>query len=139
MLSTATTLLMAHQSPAFVKEQLGHSSFQIAVDIYGHWFPGEGRNGLEEALTGPVRNQGENCISEKQKACNQLRLQTFSVLWCRRPESNRHERSSLRPQHSVSTSSTTSAILEFYLVVLFLSVIRWSYRETVPVRVLHKA
>jgi integrase len=58
----ATTLLMAHQSPAYVKEQLGHSSIAITVDIYGHWFPGEGRNGLEEALAGPVRNQGENCI-----------------------------------------------------------------------------
>ena len=58
----ATTLLMAHQSPAYVKEQLGHSSIAITVDIYGHWFPGEGRNGLEEALAGPVRNQGEKCI-----------------------------------------------------------------------------
>ena len=58
----ATTLLMAHQSPAYVKEQLGHSSIAITVDIYGHWFPGEGRNGLEEALSGPVRNQGEKCI-----------------------------------------------------------------------------
>jgi integrase len=58
----ATTLLMAHQSPAYVKEQLGHSSIAITVDIYGHWLPGEGRNGLEEALAGPVRNQGEKRI-----------------------------------------------------------------------------
>jgi integrase len=58
----ATTLLMAHQSPAYVKEQLGHSSIAITVDIYGHWFPGEGRYGLEEALVGPVPNRGEKCI-----------------------------------------------------------------------------
>jgi integrase len=58
----ATTLLMAHQSPAYVKEQLGHSSIAITVDIYGHWFPGEGRKGLEEALSGPVQNQHKNRI-----------------------------------------------------------------------------
>jgi integrase len=58
----ATTLLMAHQSPAYVKEQLGHSSIAITVDIYGHWFPEEGRNGLEEALVGPVPDPGEKCI-----------------------------------------------------------------------------
>ena len=58
----ATTLLMAHQSPAYVSKQLGHSSIAITVDIYGHWIPGEGRKGLEEALAGPVRNQGEKRI-----------------------------------------------------------------------------
>ena len=37
-------------SPAYVQKQLGHSSIQITVDIYGHWMPGEGRQDLEEAL-----------------------------------------------------------------------------------------
>ena len=47
--SYATRLLMAHQSPAYVQKQLGHSSISITVDIYGHWLPGMGRDGLEEA------------------------------------------------------------------------------------------
>lgn len=55
----ATIMLMAHQSPAYVQKQLGHSSISITVDTYGHWIPGEGRKGLEEALGGRkvVRNR----------------------------------------------------------------------------------
>ena len=48
----ATTLLMAGMSPAYVQKQLGHSSISMTEDIYGHWIPGEGRAGLEAALTG---------------------------------------------------------------------------------------
>ena len=48
----ATILLMAHQSPAYVQKQLGHSSISITVDTYGHWISGEGRRGLENALLG---------------------------------------------------------------------------------------
>jgi integrase len=46
----ATLLLMAHQSPGYVQKQLGHSSISITMDIYCHWIPGGGRDGLEEAL-----------------------------------------------------------------------------------------
>jgi integrase len=48
----ATLLLMAHQSPGYVQKQIGHSSISITMDIYCHWIPGEGRDGLEEALGG---------------------------------------------------------------------------------------
>jgi integrase len=48
----ASILLMANKSPAYVKEQLGHSSIMMTVDIYGHWIPGKGREGLEDALLG---------------------------------------------------------------------------------------
>jgi integrase len=48
----ATLLLMAHRSPAYVQHQLGHSSISITIDVYGHWIPGQGREGLEEALSG---------------------------------------------------------------------------------------
>ena len=68
----ATIMLMAHQSPAYVQKQLGHSSIQMTVDIYGHWIDGEGRQGLEDALC-PVPNGGENRIlshMEKNEARN---------------------------------------------------------------------
>jgi integrase len=55
----ATILLMAHQSPDYVQKQLGHSSISITVDTYGHWVSGEGRQGLEKALLGSVRNRNE--------------------------------------------------------------------------------
>ncbi len=46
----ATLLLMGHMSPAYVQKQLGHHSITMTVDIYGHWIPGEGRDGLEKVL-----------------------------------------------------------------------------------------
>jgi integrase len=48
----ATLLLTAHRSPGYVQKQLGHSSISITMDVYCHWMPGEGREGLEEALAG---------------------------------------------------------------------------------------
>jgi integrase len=35
----ASLLLSKGESPVYVKEQLGHSSIQITVDIYGKWMP----------------------------------------------------------------------------------------------------
>ena len=59
----ATILLMAHQSPAYVQKQLGHSSIKTTVDIYGYWISGEGRGGLEEALGGKVERKNDaKCI-----------------------------------------------------------------------------
>jgi integrase len=53
----ASILLIAHQSPAYVQKQLGHSSVSITVDIYGHLYDGDGREGLEDALLGPNYKQ----------------------------------------------------------------------------------
>ena len=76
----ATILLMNHMSPAHVQKQLGHSSISITVDIYGHWFQGEGRDGLEEALVFSCTKSGRKAhitTHEKRKDCNLLRLQHF--------------------------------------------------------------
>jgi integrase len=35
----ASILLSNGESPAYVKEQLGHSSIQMTVDIHGHLIP----------------------------------------------------------------------------------------------------
>jgi len=35
-----TTSLQQDESLAYVKEQLGHASIQITVDVYGHLIPG---------------------------------------------------------------------------------------------------
>jgi integrase len=39
----ASILLMSGESPAYVKEQLGHASIKITVDVYGHLIPGSNR------------------------------------------------------------------------------------------------
>ena len=50
----ASLLLSQGESPVYVKEQLGHSSIQITVDIYGHLIPGANKaavNKLDDAPT----------------------------------------------------------------------------------------
>jgi len=31
----------------YVKEQLGHSSIKVTVDLYGHYLPSENRNAID--------------------------------------------------------------------------------------------
>ena len=42
----ASLLLSNGESPVYVKEQLGHSSIQITVDIYGHLIPSSNRRAV---------------------------------------------------------------------------------------------
>jgi len=42
----ASLLLSNGESPVYVKEQLGHSSIQITVDIYGHLIPSSNRGAV---------------------------------------------------------------------------------------------
>lgn len=55
--SYASILLMAHQSVAYVSRQLGHSSIDTTIRYYCHWIPGEGRDGLEDALCPKPKNK----------------------------------------------------------------------------------
>jgi len=42
----ASLLLQNGESPQYVKEQLGHSSIKITVDVYGHLIPGANRQAV---------------------------------------------------------------------------------------------
>jgi len=44
--SYASQLLSEGVSPVYVKEQLGHSSIQMTVDIYGRWIPNQNRDAV---------------------------------------------------------------------------------------------
>ncbi|GLI36183.1 tyrosine-type recombinase/integrase [Desulforhabdus amnigena] len=62
----ASLLLTDGQSPVYVKEQLGHSSIQMTVDIYGHLIPSSNRdavNRLDE--TQPSATQPQPAKIEK--------------------------------------------------------------------------
>jgi integrase len=51
----ASLLLQQGESPTYVKDQLGHSSIQMTVDVYGHLIPGHNRQAvdkLDDALAG---------------------------------------------------------------------------------------
>lgn len=44
----ASRLLSKGESPFYVKEQLGHSSIQVTIDIYGHLIPGSNRGAVNQ-------------------------------------------------------------------------------------------
>jgi len=39
--------LQQGESPQYVKEQMGHHSIQVTVDIYGHFIPGANRQAVD--------------------------------------------------------------------------------------------
>jgi integrase len=46
--SFATQLLQNGESPAYVRDQLGHHSIQVTVDIYGHLLPGGNKRAVDK-------------------------------------------------------------------------------------------
>ena len=53
----ASLFLAAGAPMIYVKEQLGHSTIQVTVDLYGHGRPGENRdavNGLPRSRVGQL-------------------------------------------------------------------------------------
>jgi integrase len=43
----ASLLLQQGESPVYVKEQMGHSSIQVTVDLYGHLIPGGNKQAVD--------------------------------------------------------------------------------------------
>ena len=43
----ASLLLQNNESPVYVKEQMGHSSIQVTVDLYGHLIPGGNKQAVD--------------------------------------------------------------------------------------------
>jgi integrase len=43
----ASLLLQQGESPQYVKEQMGHHSIQVTVDIYGHLIPGSNKQAVD--------------------------------------------------------------------------------------------
>ena len=49
----ASLLLSEGISPVYVQEQLGHSSIQMTVDIYGTWIPNSNRTAVNRLDVNP--------------------------------------------------------------------------------------
>ena len=54
----ASLLLQNGESPTYVKEQMGHSSIQVTVDVYGHLIPGANRQAVDRLDDATKRNPG---------------------------------------------------------------------------------
>ena len=62
----ASLLLSQGESPVYVKEQLGHQSIQITVDIYGHLIPSSNRGAVNRLDTPqPSATQTQPAQTEK--------------------------------------------------------------------------
>jgi integrase len=51
----ASLLIQNGESLAYVRDQLGHSSIQVTVDIYGHLVPGANRAAVDRLDAAPTR------------------------------------------------------------------------------------
>jgi integrase len=66
----ASLLIQRGESLAYVKEQMGHSSIQITVDVYGHLVPGGNRaavDRLDDAQPTATSAQPEEKIAVGEK------------------------------------------------------------------------
>jgi integrase len=68
----ASLLLQQGESPVYVKEQMGHSSIQVTVDLYGHLIPGGNKQAVDR-LDDYVKNGGSEAESATQPQPSQVR------------------------------------------------------------------
>jgi integrase len=62
----ASLLLSQGESPVYVKEQLGHQSIQITVDVYGHLIPSSNRGAVNRLDTPqPAATQTQPALTEE--------------------------------------------------------------------------
>ncbi len=95
--TTASLLLSDGASPVYVKEQLGHTSIQMTVDIYGHLIPSSNRGAIN-------RLDSRQSATQPQPAQKQM-AQTYSLrhptdIWCRSGESSPDISILLNSQHN---------------------------------------
>jgi hypothetical protein len=72
----ASLLLQQGESPAFVKEQMGHASINITVDLYGRWLPKKNLAAIDrlDDVAGPkVVAAGSQPVAAKGKRVVELR------------------------------------------------------------------
>jgi integrase len=56
--SFASMLIQNGEPLTYVKEQMGHSSIQVTVDVYGHLVPSANRAAVDKLDAQPIRNPG---------------------------------------------------------------------------------
>ena len=67
----ASLLLQNRESPAYVKEQMGHHSIKVTVDIYGHLVPGANRDAVDRLdVTG--RNAGATARTDQKAGVSEV-------------------------------------------------------------------
>jgi hypothetical protein len=87
----ASLLLQQGESPVYVKEQMGHSSIAITVDLYGHLIPGGNRQAVDR-LDEPVARRwdrgGSATLAQPERPVGVGDSANSLNLWCARQELN---------------------------------------------------
>jgi len=60
----ASLLIQNGESLAYVRDQLGHHSIQVTVDIYGHLVPGGNKQAVDRLDDAPVASHGSKMVAE---------------------------------------------------------------------------
>jgi len=90
----ASLLLSDGVAPVYVKEQMGHSSIQMTVDIYGHLIPSSNRGAVNRLDAHPFAPQVHPPEMEKPQP---LKIAALPKNWCRRGDSNPYVGTHTRP------------------------------------------
>jgi len=97
----ASLLLQQGESPVYVKEQMGHSSIAITVDLYGHLIPGGNRQAvdrLDEGMNQRWDGAGSGTPAQPEGHGDSAGVGNSLNYWCARQELN------LRPAGSKAFS-----------------------------------
>jgi len=91
--SFASFLIAQGESLAYVKDQMGHSSIEVTVDIYGHLVPGANRQAVNK-LDDPIPEPGEekaygNKVETSDDLAQSEKTQVVEKTWSHPPDSNR--------------------------------------------------
>ena len=81
----ASLLIQQGESLAYVQQQLGHSSVQVTVDVYGHLIPGANRAAVDRLDAQPTRNPAATSANRSRTR----RAVSGCKNWSRRADSNR--------------------------------------------------
>jgi integrase len=71
----ASLLLSDGQSPVYVKEQMGHHSISVTVDLYGHWIPSSNRDAVNRLDAHPTAPQAQ---PEKNESLQPIEVTGFN-------------------------------------------------------------
>jgi len=86
--SFGSLLIQEGASLAYVKEQMGHSSIQITVDVYGHLVPGANIAWVDRLDVETTQHQSAPGTHQVKKDSEEERPQTVENIWLPPRDSN---------------------------------------------------
>src|SRR5262249_49943020 len=88
-------LLQQGKSPDYVREQMGHASIQITVDLYGRWLPKRDLaavDALDDVLMPQMVAAGSRTVAAKGGSARKIREKTEALGQQTAPPPSMHDR-----------------------------------------------